>query len=188
MKNLYSYIKLHYPELSGKNWEALEQVLTVRHYAKGEFLLKIGEICRSIFFIERGYCRAVYQHDGQELNTSFYFEHELATNIRSLKQESGSEYAIQAEEDLTAVIFDKNRLYELFSQSAEVDRIGRNMMEGVLARQEEQAKLFKLGTAQKRYDYMNHIQPQIIQRVPVEHIASYLGISLETLLRIHPET
>jgi len=185
LENLYAYIRLHHPEISDKNWESLKKVLTVRRYQKGESLLKTGELCQSIFFIESGFCRAVYHHEGQELNTNFYFENELATNIRSLKQGKGSEYAILAEEDLEAIIFDKDRLYELFSRSSEIDAMGRKLMEGVLARQEEQAKLFQFDTAQKRYDYMIKIQPQVIERVPLEHIASYLGISLDTLLRIH---
>lgn len=187
MENLYTYIKLHHPEISEKNWEALKRVLTTKHFKKGEPLLETGEICKSIFFIGSGYCRAVYSFEGQELNTNFYFENELATNIRSLKQEKGSEYMIQAEENLEVVIFDKDKLYELFSRSSEIDAMGRKLMEGVLARQEEQAKLFQHDTARKRYDYMIQIQPQVVERVPLEHIASYLGISLDTLLRIHQE-
>ncbi len=184
MENLYTYI-YHHTRLPEKSWQALIKVLTTRHYKKGEALLKLGEVCTSIFFISKGYCRAVYNHEGQEINTNFYFENELATNIRSLKQEQGSEYVIQAEEDLEAIIFDKDKLYALFSKSAEIDSMGRTLMEGVLERQEEQAKLFKLDTARERYDYMRSIQPQVIERVPLAHIASYLGISQETLLSIH---
>jgi len=187
LENLYTYIKLH-TELSEKSWNALKRVLTTRRYRKGESLLDIGEICTSIFFISEGYCRAVYNHEGQEINTNFYFEGELTTNIRSLKQEQGSEYTIQAEEDLEAVIFDKDTLYTLFSKSREIDSMGRKLMEGILARQEEQAKLFKLNTARKRYDYMQRIQPQVLQRVPLERIASYLGVSLDTLRSIHELT
>jgi CRP-like cAMP-binding protein len=184
LESLYTYIYQH-TGLSEKRWHALMKVLTTRHYKKGEALLKLGEVCTSIFFISKGYCRAVYNHEGQELNTNFYFENELATNIRSLKQERGSEYVIQAEEDLDAVIFDKDKLYALFSTSAEIDSMGRMLMEGVLERQEERAKLFKLDTARDRYDYMCSIQPQVIERVPLEHIASYLGISQEALLNIY---
>jgi len=187
LEHLYIYIKRHYPEISEKNWQALTQVLTVKHYDRGEHLLKIGEVCKSIFFIESGYCRAVYLHEGQEINTNFYFENELATNIGSLKQEKGSEYAIQAEEELEAVIFDKDKLYELFSRSSEIDAMGRKLMEGVLARQEEQAKLFHFDTAQNRYEYMQKIQPQVVTRVPLNQIASYLGVSPDTLSRIHQE-
>jgi CRP-like cAMP-binding protein len=184
LENLYTYI-YHHTGLPEKSWQALIKVLTTRHYKKGEALLNLGEVCTSIFFISKGYCRAVYNHEGQEINTNFYFENELATNIRSLKQEQGSEYVIQAEEDLDAIIFDKDKLYALFSKSAEIDSMGRTLMEGVLKRQEEQAKLFKLDTARERYDYMRSIQRQVIERVPLEHIASYLGISQETLLSIH---
>lgn len=185
MENLYAYIKQHHTDISDKSWDALIQVLTPRHYQKGDSLLQAGQVCTSIFFIAKGYCRAVYRYEGKEINTNFYFENELATNIRSLKQEQGSEYAIEAEEDLDVIIFDKDKLYGLFNRSSEIDAMGRKLMEGVLARQEEQAELFKLNTAQQRYDYMFRIQPQVITRVPLDHIASYLGISQETLNKIH---
>ena len=188
MENLYAYIKQNQIDISDKSWNALVKVLTSRRYQKGESLLQAGQICTSIFFITKGYCRAVYRHEEKEINTNFYFENELATNIRSLKQEQGSEYAIEAGEDLDVIIFDKDKLYELFNRSSEIDAMGRKLMEGVLARQEDQAELFKLNTAKQRYDYMLRIQPKVITRVPLKHIASYLGISQETLEKIHKTT
>ena len=184
MENLYAYIK-HVTGLSEKGWNAVKSVLTKKNYQKGDYLLSKGELCNSIFYIQEGYCRAHYDYGGQPINTNFYFESEFATNIRSLKQGIGSEYAIQAEEDMVVIIFDRDKLYTLFDKSVEVDAMGRKLMEGILAQQEEQAELFKLNSASLRYDYMQKIQPQIIKRIPLEHIASYLGMSLETLVSIH---
>jgi len=184
LENLYAYIK-HVTGLSEKGWNAVKSVLTKKNYQKGDYLLSKGELCNSIFYIQEGYCRAHYDYGGQPINTNFYFESEFATNIRSLKQGIGSEYAIQAEEDMVVIIFDRDKLYTLFDKSVEVDAMGRKLMEGILAQQEEQAELFKLNSASLRYDYMQKIQPQIIKRIPLEHIASYLGMSLETLVSIH---
>jgi len=184
LENLYAYIK-HVTGLSEKGWNAVKSVLTKKNYQKGDYLLSTGELCNSIFYIQEGYCRAHYDYGGQPINTNFYFESEFATNIRSLKQGIGSEYAIQAEEDMVVIIFDRDKLYTLFDKSVEVDAMGRKLMEGILAQQEEQAELFKLNSASLRYDYMQKIQPQIIKRIPLEHIASYLGMSLETLVSIH---
>jgi CRP-like cAMP-binding protein len=184
LENLYVYFK-NTTGLSEKGWNLLKEVLTIRYFKKGDYLLHAGEICTSIFYIEEGYCRAFYDYDGQLINTSFYFEKEFATNIRSLKNSLGSEYAICAEEEMKVIVFDKEKLYVLFSRSVEVDTLGRKLMEGVLERQEERAKLFKFDSAQLRYDYMKAIHPQITGTIPLEYIASYLGISLDTLYSIH---
>ncbi|TKT92392.1 Crp/Fnr family transcriptional regulator [Dyadobacter frigoris] len=184
MENLYIYIK-NTANLSEKGWSALKKVLNIRHFKKGEYLLKSGEVSNSLFYIETGYCRAYYDYGDQMINTNFYFENEFATNIRSMKLGIGSEYFIQADEDIEAVVFDKDKLYDLFSRSVEVDTMGRKLMEGILGRQEEQAYIFKLHTARERYDYMCKIQPKILERIPLIHIASYLGISLDTLRNIH---
>lgn len=184
MENLYIYIK-SIISLSEQGWSALKKVLNTRCFKKGEYLLLAGEISDSLFYIETGYCRAYYDYSGKTINTNFYFESEFATNIRSMKLGIGSEYSIQAEEDMNVIVFDKDKLYELFSRSVEVDTMGRRLMEEILGRQEEQAHLFKLNTALERYEYMCKIQPQNIERIPLMHISSYLGISMETLTKIH---
>lgn len=184
MENLYIYIK-SIISLSEQGWSALQKVLSVRYLKKGEYLLVAGEVSDALFYIETGYCRAYYDYSGQTINTNFYFENEFATNIRSMKLGTVSEYFIQAEEDMNVIVFDKEKLYELFGRSVEVDRMGRKLMEKILGRQEGQALLFKLHTAMERYEYMCKIQPQIIERIPLTNIASYLGISLETLIKIH---
>ncbi|WP_159471371.1 Crp/Fnr family transcriptional regulator [Dyadobacter sp. 3J3] len=184
MENLYIYIK-SIINLSEQGWSSLKKVLKIREVKKGEYLLNAGEVSNALYYIENGYCRAYYNYGGKTINTNFYFEKEFATNIRSMKLGTGSEYFILAEEDMDVIVFDKEQLYELFSRSVEVDTMGRRLMEEILGRQEEQAQLFKLHTARERYQYMCKIQPQILERIPLIHIASYLGISMETLTEIH---
>lgn len=184
MDNLYIYIS-SIINLSEQGWTDLKKALSIRSFKKGEYLLTVGEISKALYYIETGYCRAYYDYGGKTINTNFYFENEFATNIRSMKLGVGSDYFIQAEEDMNAIVFDKDKLYELFSRSVEVDTMGRKLMEDILGRQEEQAHFFKLPTAIERYEYMCKIQPMIIERIPLIHIASYLGISIETLTKIH---
>ncbi|MCF0056188.1 Crp/Fnr family transcriptional regulator [Dyadobacter sp. CY356] len=184
MEDLYIYIN-SIITLSEQGWSALKKVLNLRQVKKGEYLLHAGEISDALFYIEKGYCRAYYDYDGKTINTNFYFETEFATNIRSMKSGAGSEYFIRAEEEMRVIVFNKDKLYELFSRSVEVDTMGRRLMEEILARQEQQAHIFKLDSALERYKYMSGIQPQILERVPLIHIASYLGISLQTLTEIH---
>ncbi|MEO6686386.1 MAG: Crp/Fnr family transcriptional regulator [Dyadobacter sp.] len=184
MENLYIYIS-SIINLSEQGWSALKKVLKIRHVKKSEYLLNAGEVSNALYYIESGYCRAYYDYEGKTINTNFYFEKEFATNIRSMKLGIGSEYFIQAEEDMEVIVFDKDQLYDLFSRSVEVDTMGRRLMELILGRQEEQSHLFKFHTARERYDYMCKIQPQILDRIPLANIASYLGISMDTLTEIY---
>jgi CRP-like cAMP-binding protein len=184
LEDLYIYIK-SIINLSEQGWIALKKVLNIRQVKKGEYLLYTGEISDAFFYIETGYCRAYYEYNGTTINTNFYFEGEFATNVRSMKLRMGSEYFIQAEEDMQVIVFDKDKLYELYSRSVEVDTMGRRLMEEILGRQEEQAQIFRLDSALERYKYMSKTQPQILEQVPLIHIASYLGISLQTLTEIH---
>src|SRR5687767_94277 len=89
---------------SPESWALLQPALSKKQYKKNEFLLKEGEACNSLFFIEEGYCRSYYELDGIEKNTAFYLENDIATNIRSFGSGLQSEANIIACEPLTAII------------------------------------------------------------------------------------
>ena len=74
--------------LSEQSWAVLLDCLTEMEFKKGQKVLEEGEVCRAIYFINKGLCRSYYNLDGKEINTAFYFENEFATNLKSLKTES----------------------------------------------------------------------------------------------------
>jgi CRP-like cAMP-binding protein len=170
--------------LSAKGWELLQPVLSNHVYKKDAYLLEAGKVCDGLFFISQGYCRAFYDKDGQEINTDFFFENEIATNINSFGQAAPSEFSIQACEDVCVVRFDKKRLYEAAAQSAEIETLGRKCLQRIAAKQEKHAAMFKLMNAQERYAYMATHFPEILQRVSLTQLSSYLGVARETLSRI----
>lgn len=146
--------------------------------------MKEGEICQAIYFISEGYSKAFHIVDGEEKNTNFYLEHDFATNIHSLTQHVPSTYFIQACEPLSAVRFDKIKLQEAYRQSHEIESLGRKLLELVVAQQESQLAMFKLLSAQQRYEYLQKNKPALFQRVSLTQLSSYLGLSRETLSRI----
>ncbi|MDJ1473631.1 Crp/Fnr family transcriptional regulator [Cytophagaceae bacterium DM2B3-1] len=170
--------------LSEESWLILQNTLTVCQFSKGDYILTPGEVCQSIFFITQGYCRAFYDKEGDEINTAFYFEQEFATNLKSLTKNLKSEYAIQACESLISVRFDRAKLLAAYQLSPEIESFGRKLLEMLVAQQEEQMALFQLLTAQERYEHLLRYQPQVVQRISLTQIASYLGIARETLSRI----
>jgi CRP-like cAMP-binding protein len=183
MNNLLKYIH-SLTTFSDKSWELLQPALTKQEFKKNEFLLKQGEICNSLFYIDNGYCKSYYEIDGVVKNTGFFFENEIATNISSFGGGQKSEFNIIACEPLTAILFDKEKLFEATKQAHEIETLGRNCIRLFASKQEEFSTLFKLYSAQERLEYLENKHLEILQRVPLSQLASFLGVVRETLSRI----
>lgn len=169
---------------SERSWELLQPALTERVFKTNEPLLKEGQICRSLFYIDQGYCRSYYDVGGMEKNTGFFFENDIATDIGSFGSEQKSEFNIIACEPLTTIVFDRKKLYEAASRVHEIDTLGRNCIRLFASRQEEFSTLFKRFSAEQRLAYIENKYPEILQRVSLSQLASFLGVARETLSRI----
>lgn len=183
MDNLKKYIAA-LTGFSEQSWRALCNCMTKMEFKRNEQLLKEGQICNSIFFISSGFCKSYYNLDGKEINTAFYFENEFATNIKSLTTSSKSDYNIKACGKTIVVRFDKAKLLEAYSQSHQIETFGRKVLELITAKQEEHSDSFKLLTPKQRFEDLTAKHPEFLQRVSLTQIASYLGISRETLSRL----
>jgi CRP-like cAMP-binding protein len=171
--------------LSQENWEILSTCLCVIKLRKGEFLLKTGDFCNSVYYIDKGYCRLFQVEDGQEVNLNFHFENEFVTNIKSFVNKIRSEYSMVACEQMIVVKIDKTKLMEgALKNTQEFEIFGRKILEAIIMKQDDHLKLFKLYNAQQRFEYIEKNRPEIIRRVALTQIASYLGVTRETLTRI----
>lgn len=183
MEELLTYIHslMDFPE---KSWEILQAALAPMEFASGEDLLLEGKACNALYFIVRGYCRAFYNEDGREINTSFFFEGEIATNIGSFGDGRPSEFTIQAGEPLTVVRFDKGSLMDIARQNADIETLGRKCLQTIARKQEKLGAIYQRLNPQERYDYLEEHYPGIIQRVSLTQLASFIGVARETLSRI----
>ncbi len=155
-----------------------------RQAFKREIILEKGQVCRKIMFVEKGYLRTFIDKGGRDINTDFIFENNFTTNLKSLRFSISSETTIQAGEATIIYEFDKNQLLGLYEESPEIESFGRKLLEELLLAQEEHTNLFKLFTPSERYDYLQKNQPQMIQRISLSQISSYLGVARETVSRI----
>jgi len=186
MENLLKYI-YSLNSFSETSWEALLPALTKKQFKKGEYLLKEGQVCQSLFFIDKGFCKSFYEVDGNIKNTAFFFENEIATNLHSFGSGQKSDYNIIACEPLTVIIFDKEKLIAASTQSPEIDTLGKNCIRLFASRQEEFSKLFHLFSAKERLEYLEKNYPPMLQRVSLSQLSSFLGVARETLSRIRKE-
>lgn len=183
MQDLLKYIRL-LTNFSDESWMKLQLALQVRDFRKNELILKQGEVCNALYYIQEGYCRSYYELDGVVKNTSFFFENELVTNVKSFGDNLPSAFNIIACEPMKVIIFDRQKLMEVSQQTPEVEALGRHCIRQFATRQEEIARIFQLFTAQERLEYIEKYHPVLLQRVSLTQLASFLGVARETLSRI----
>lgn len=155
-----------------------------RPLARGENVLAEGQVARHIYFVESGYLRCFYNKDGKEINLQFALDGSFTTNLKSLRTGAPSDYTIQAGEPTVLWELAKDELLQLYAQSPEIESFGRRLVEHKLIQEEEHGNLFKLRTPLERYHYLAQHQPELLQRVSLSQLASYLGIARETLSRL----
>lgn len=151
---------------------------------KGRFVLQEGQVCQTVYYIEKGYLRTFFAKEGKEINTRFSFENEFVTDLKSLRLATPSDYCIQTGEETVVWEFTKEKLLNLYRQSTEIESFGRNLLEQMLIDQEEHGNLFKIYSPTERYQYVVRHYPHLLQRISLSQLASYLGIARETLSRI----
>lgn len=171
-------------EISDSSLEKLFKIANYRQFAKGEIILKQGQICKTVMFVEQGHLRNFIDKDGIEINTDFAFEGDFTTNLKSLRSASSAQNSIQAGEATTIYEFDKDKLLELYKVSPEIESFGRKLLEQLLIAQEEHTNLFKIYSPTERYKYLQVNKPEMLQRINLSQLSSYLGIARETLSRI----
>jgi len=151
---------------------------------KGDLILKEGVICRSFYFVEKGYLRTWYNRDGATINLNFTFEGDFTSNLKSLKGRQGSEFNVEAAEDTTLWVFNLDTISKQFEPHPQISIFVRRLAIHVLLASEEHSNLFKIYTPTERYRYIEQNNPKLLQRVSLSQMASYLGVTRETLSRI----
>ena len=119
-----------------------------------------------------------------DVNTDFTFENNFTTNLKSLRLSLPSDTTIQAGEATLLYEFNKEALSNLYKVSPEVESFGRKLLEELLMLQEEHVNLFKIYTPLERYRHLQYNNPELLQRIRLTQLASYLGVARETLSRI----
>ena len=170
--------------LSHEAMELFAAHTTLQMVKKGDYLLREGQRCQYIWFIETGACRAFQHHNEKEINTGFYFENTFLTNLNSLRNNVPADYNIQTIEAGTLWQWHKDDLFSLYQQSPEITAFGRQCLEHLFIEQEKHNHWLKRNSPEERYQSILNNQPELLQRVSLTQLSSYLGISRETLSRI----
>lgn len=184
MENYAVRLTAKIESLTAQAREALEKVTIVRHFERGEHMLSPGEVCRGSYWIQRGIARKYYVNDGREVTTEFFFDDDLAISLQSYAlQTAGTEY-IQALTPLVVQFTPYPAFQKLKIRHPELLELDLMMTEYYAMWLEERLFQFHTMDATERYAWLLNREPHVVQQIALTHIASYLGVSLETLSRI----
>jgi len=155
---------------------------------KGAYLIREGKVCNHIYFFEQGSVRGFYNLDGKEITYWFAFENSFVTSFSSFITRKPGAENIQLLEDSRVWALTYEQLQELYKNFPEMERLGRILVEQYYVMLEERFVNNHFKEARERYDNLMAQNPHILQRVPLGYVASYLGITQETLSRIRNKT
>ena len=170
--------------ISQQGWEAMLSILSEQKISKGDFILTEGQICQKLCFVKSGAFRAFYLQDGKEINNEFFLENSIATDHESLTTQQPSRLYLEALEPVSGIVLHRDDLIELYKLSPDLQAVGRDLLSLLLIERNRYASLFTLNTPTERYHYLLENRPDILERIPLQFIASYLGMARETLSRI----
>ena len=161
---------------------------TLKKVAKNELLLSEGEICMDTFFVEKGLLR-MYSLDrnGKEHIIQFAPENWLISDRSSLNFNQKSKYYIEAVEDSEVFLLSKDfftNMVEKFPQTAENNDM---LLQKHIRNLQNRVNSLLADTAEERYMTFIKMYPDILLRVPQWMVASYLGITPESLSRVRKE-
>jgi CRP-like cAMP-binding protein len=151
---------------------------------KDHFLVREKEVADYIFFITKGVARIYYHKAEKEITEWIAMDEEFFLSIISFFKRTPSRLIIHTLEPAEVMGIHYNDLTRLASQYHEVETLFRKMMTGSLILSQYRMESIQFESAQQRYEKLMKDSPQIIRRVPLSYIASFLGVTLETLSRI----
>lgn len=154
-------------------------------YMKSECLHEAGKVAKDLYFIEKGLVRMFYHNDaGKDITYGYYTEGDFITVPDSFFTQVPSKYHMEMMEDGTLYAITLSDFNQILIDYPVMQRLENKTLRAFLLKAGERITALQFQSAQERYDTLMDNQPSIIRRVPLGTIASYLGITQETLSRI----
>jgi CRP-like cAMP-binding protein len=177
------FIDCHLSALSDDCKKDFAQRLRPEAHNANTILVKEGEFSDKLFFIYKGSVRAYYLKDDKNVTDWFGFENDFICAINSYFLNIPSPHYIETIEPATLLVIDRVDVNYLCDTYHDFDRFARLAVTQTMLQLQQRIVSLQFESAQQKYETLTKLRPDITQRVPLGHIASYLGMTLETLSR-----
>lgn len=175
------------------NFSSIELEAIISHFRpitllKKEKFLTNGRVCRQLGFVDKG--SLIYSQtspEGDQIAIDFAFEGEFVSYLQSFLTGTPADIDITANEPTQLQVISKEGLYQLYDNYPKMERLGRLLLEEALVKMAKGRTVFQTMNNQDRYLYVMKHSPEILEKIPQYHLATYLGIKPESLSRIRRE-
>lgn len=164
--------------------DAIRKIVQVRTVGKNEILLREGELSNEFYFIIKGCVRLYYDTDAEEKTAFFYVENMFVSSYESFTKQTPSKHNLQAIEESTLAVITTETAQQLLELSPKFQFLAMLMMEEELIVYQEIISSFITLNAEERYLELIKNKPDLAQRIPQHQLATFLGVTAETLSRI----
>ena len=174
--------------LTEEQWNKIENALVVKKFKKNEFILVPGEYSEDYFFVESGVIRSyTIDENGKEHVLQFGTENWIVSDRNSAFCKQQSKFYIQAIEDSTVVLLNEKLVDLIVSLNPEYLVAQNKLVQNHVRSLQDRINLLLGATAKTRYLEFIRLYPNQLSRIPQWMIASYLGITPESLSRVRKE-
>jgi CRP/FNR family transcriptional regulator, anaerobic regulatory protein len=185
MGSFQKYLELVLPKTE---FNQLSAYLIEKKIKKGEIILNAGSICNHSFFVEEGLLRSYsIDEQGKEHIIQFAPENWMISDRSSLLFQEPSEFYIDAVENTILIMFEEEFVNKASEVSAKFRTFNQKALNNHIRHQQKRINQLLSATAEERYLNFIELYPNVTLRVPQWMIASYLGITPESLSRVRKE-
>ena len=175
-----------YANLSGDELEDVASRFKNKMVKKGDYLLRQGDTCKDLVFVQKGCLRLYYIDEDIEISVWFAFAQSSAIEVYSFISEQPSDYFIQAIEDSEILFLPKTELNKLYRSHPKMQEMMRNFWEDVVLHLHNRFTALQKDSAEKRYiDLLN--KPAYMATIPQKYLASFIGVTPTSLSRIRKQ-
>jgi len=183
MDALFQYFKKFNPLSKGAE-KAIVEISNLVTIKKNKDLQPIGHTCKTIYFIKKGVARIYYFKDAIDITERFFFENSIIARVESLFTGKPSRKAIQILEDAEIIAINSIQLFKLYDTYPEIERLFRKIFEAAYVETVNRIEGMQFHSAEERYNALLNEAPNVLMRVPLKYVASFLGITQVSLSRI----
>ena len=179
--SILSYIKKinsTWEELTKEDLNQLSNHILVENVKKSTYLLNSGETCKYIYSIQSGSAWKFNALKGKKIPTEFAFKDDILIPFQSYYLQTPSHEYIQVIEKIEYGVFESLKI-----NSPVLQKLDNLFLELHILKLEERLYSLRFHSAKEKIEWLIHRDPELFKKVPLKHIASYLDIRLETLIR-----
>ncbi|SDL48461.1 cAMP-binding domain of CRP or a regulatory subunit of cAMP-dependent protein kinases [Catalinimonas alkaloidigena] len=173
-----------FPVLQGEDLEAIAELIPVKRFRKGTLLLQEGEVPTQCFFVLKGCVRQYCILDGTEKTTAFFTEQNGTISSSHYVNQKPSDQYLVCVEDSLLICGDAEHDAQNYEKFPVLQALTSQMLEKELNETKDHFSRFITSSPEQRYLDLQKNRPDLLHRVPQHQIASYLGITPESLSRI----